>query len=115
MTSASSTGECTNAQPIGEPAAYLGARIGDAGLLQQALPVLLHKGARDRCQPVLPDEAVPGGGRGPDAEQRMGSPAPPQVVDETADSRCHVLPAPKGDPHRRLPPRPENGHPEGTG
>src|SRR3546814_14771265 len=85
MTSASSTGECTNAQPIGEPAAYLGARIGDAGLLQQALPVLLHKGARDRCQPVLPDEAVPGGERGPDAEQRMGSPAPPQVVDEPAD------------------------------
>src|SRR3546814_10813157 len=87
MTSASSTGECTNAQPIGEPAAYLGARIGDAGLLQQALPVLLHKGARDRCQPVLPDEAVPGGERGPDAEQRMGSPAPPQVVDEPADPR----------------------------
>src|SRR3546814_12671718 len=98
MTSASSTGECTNAQPIGEPAAYLGARIGDAGLLQQALPVLLHKGARDRCQPVLPDEAVPGGERGPDAAQRMGSPAPPPVVDEPADPLGLFHPAPKTDP-----------------
>src|SRR3546814_10390388 len=101
MTSASSTGECTNAQPIGEPAAYLGARIGDAGLLQQALPVLLHTGARDRCQPVLPDEAVPGGERGPDAEQRMGSPAPPQDVDDQAAPSGRAHPARKEEQRER--------------